>query len=85
MLPNEWVRMGGETCFQNGSCADCAASEFSLVQKIGQQKADEVFQEHWETWFSESDVKDIADAGLNTVRIPVSARGAVEISGVSWV
>ena len=73
MLPNEWVRMGGETCFQGGSCAACAASEFDLVKKIGQERADEVFQQHWETWFSESDVQNIANAGLNTVRIPVSA------------
>lgn len=73
MLPKEWVRMGGETCFETGSCADCAASEFALVKKIGQERADEVFREHWETWFSDSDVRDIVDAGLNTVRIPVSA------------
>ena len=72
MLPNEWVRMGGETCFLNGSCADCVASEFDLVKKLGQEKADAVFQEHWETWFAESDVNAIAGAGLNTVRIPVS-------------
>ena len=72
MLPNEWVRMGGETCFLNGSCADCAASEFDLVKKLGQEKADAVFQEHWETWFAQSDVNAIADAKLNTVRVPVS-------------
>ena len=72
MLPNEWASMGGDLCFQNGSCADCAASEFDLVKKLGQEKADEVFQTHWETWFTEDDVKAIVDAGLNTVRIPVS-------------
>ena len=73
MAPDEWLRMGGETCYQNGSCADCAASEFDLVRKIGQEKADEVFSEHWETWFSATDVQNLVDAGLNTVRIPVSA------------
>ena len=72
MLPNEWVSMGGDSCFQNGSCADCAASEFDLVKKLGQEKADQVFNTHWETWFTEDDVKAISDAGLNTVRIPVS-------------
>jgi len=71
MLPNEWATMGGDSCFQTGSCANCAASEFDLVKKIGQAKADQVFQTHWETWFSESDVRNIANAGLNTVRIPV--------------
>ncbi|KAF8512338.1 glycoside hydrolase superfamily [Gautieria morchelliformis] len=71
MLPNEWARMGGDLCFLNGSCADCAASEFDLVKKLGQEKADEVFQTHWETWFTQDDVQAIADAGLNTVRIPL--------------
>ncbi|KIJ30723.1 glycoside hydrolase family 5 protein [Sphaerobolus stellatus SS14] len=71
MLPNEWVSMGGDTCFETGSCADCAASEFDLVKKIGQTKADQVFQNHWETWFTQSDVNNIANAGLNTVRIPM--------------
>lgn len=72
MLPNEWVEMGGDTCFETGSCEDCAASEWALVKKIGQTQADKVFLEHWETWFSETDVNNIVKAGLNTVRIPVS-------------
>lgn len=72
MLPNEWASMGGESCFQTGSCADCAASEFDLVKKLGQQQADAVFQKHWETWFTQSDVQNIRNAGLNTVRVPVS-------------
>ncbi|CUA70591.1 Glucan endo-1,6-beta-glucosidase B [Rhizoctonia solani] len=70
MLPKEWVnKMGGETC--DSDCSTCAASEFDLVRKIGQEKADQVFAEHWETWFTEKDVDTIAAAGLNTVRIPL--------------
>ncbi|KEP48133.1 glycoside hydrolase family 5 protein [Rhizoctonia solani 123E] len=42
-----------------------------LVQKLGQEKADEVFAEHWTTWFTEQDVKNIVEAGLNSVRIPL--------------
>jgi len=72
MLPNGWAAMGGDLCFLNSSCANCAASEFDLVKKLGQEKADDVFNKHWETWFTEDDVKAIAQAGLNTVRIPVS-------------
>lgn len=71
MLPNEWAQMGGDSCFQTGSCENCAASEWGLVKKIGQTQADKVFLEHWSTWFTETDVQNIANAGLNTVRIPV--------------
>ncbi|KAF8584224.1 glycoside hydrolase family 5 protein [Ramaria rubella] len=63
--------MGGETCFETGSCATCAASEWGLMKKLGQEKGDLVFQQHWETWFTQSDVNNIKNAGLNTVRIPL--------------
>ncbi|CAE6454224.1 unnamed protein product [Rhizoctonia solani] len=69
MLPEEWAKMGGETC--DGDCSSCAASEFDLVRKLGQEKADQVFTEHWTSWFTEKDVDAIAAAGLNTVRIPL--------------
>ncbi|CAE6439263.1 unnamed protein product [Rhizoctonia solani] len=70
MLPKEWVeKMGGETC--DSDCSACAASEFDLVKKLGQDKADQVFAEHWSTWFTEKDVDAIVAAGLNSVRIPL--------------
>ncbi|KAG8759621.1 hypothetical protein FRC12_009716 [Ceratobasidium sp. 428] len=68
MLPNEWQAMGGEIC---DDCSTCAATEFALTQKLGQTQADKVFAKHWETWFTQEHVNAIADAGLNTVRIPL--------------
>ncbi|CAE6412240.1 unnamed protein product [Rhizoctonia solani] len=69
MFPKEWVeKMGGDSC---DDCSKCAASEFDLVKKLGQNRADQVFKEHWSTWFTQQDVNDIAAAGLNTVRIPL--------------
>lgn len=62
MLPNEWVnKMGGETCDDCSTCASTelyvlssthpsTRSNFDrseLVKKIGQEKADKVFEEHW--------------------------------------
>ncbi|KAG8739589.1 hypothetical protein FRC10_005417 [Ceratobasidium sp. 414] len=43
----------------------------ALTQKLGQTQADKVFAQHWSTWFTQADVNRIADAGLNTVRIPL--------------
>lgn len=34
-------------------CEDCAASEYTLVQKLGQTKANKVFNEHWTSWFTQ--------------------------------
>ncbi|KAB5589537.1 Glucan endo-1,6-beta-glucosidase B [Ceratobasidium theobromae] len=69
MFPNEWITMGGERC--DDDCSRCAASEFGLVQKLGQKQADKAFESHWKTWFTKKDVDAIAAAGLNTVRVPV--------------
>ena len=33
--------------------------------------AEAKLKEHWDTWFTEQDFKDIAAAGLNHVRIPI--------------
>ncbi|QRW09473.1 Cellulase (glycosyl hydrolase family 5 protein) [Ceratobasidium sp. AG-Ba] len=68
MLPTEWKAMGGEIC---NNCSTCIMSEFALTQKLGQKQADEVFAQHWSTWLTRDDVDAIADAGLNTVRIPL--------------
>ncbi|KAF8601197.1 glycoside hydrolase [Ceratobasidium sp. AG-I] len=68
MFPKEWKAMGGEAC---DDCSKCAASEFDLVKKLGQNKADQVFAKHWSTWFTQESVNAIADANLNTVRIPL--------------
>ncbi|KAG9097098.1 hypothetical protein FS749_007077 [Ceratobasidium sp. UAMH 11750] len=68
MFPNEWKAMGGEIC---ADCSKCAMSEFDLTRKLGQARADEVFAKHWANWFTQADVNRIADAGLNTVRIPL--------------
>ncbi|QRV95252.1 Cellulase (glycosyl hydrolase family 5 protein) [Ceratobasidium sp. AG-Ba] len=68
MFPNEWQSMGGEVC---NDCSQCAASEFALTKKLGQEQADKVFAQHWSTWFTQEHVNMIADAGLNTVRIPL--------------
>ena len=68
-FPKEWQAMGGEIC--DDDCSRCAAHEFGLVQKLGQDAADKVFEKHWSTWFTQDSVNEIADAGLNTVRIPL--------------
>lgn len=61
--------MGGQVC---SDCTQCISTEFDLVKSLGQQKANQVFQKHWKTWFNQTDVDTLKSLGLNTVRIPVS-------------
>jgi glucan endo-1,6-beta-glucosidase len=49
-----------------------ANSEFDCVSSLkDQSKANSLFQEHWNSWISADDLKQMAEYGLNTVRIPV--------------
>lgn len=61
MAWSEWSRIG---CSAYASEADCVAG-------IGQTAANTAFEEHWNSWITQSDIHQMKDYGLNTVRIPV--------------
>ena len=61
MAYDEWENIG---C---GSLND----EWSCVKALGQHGADFAFSRHWNTWITKDDIGEIADLGLNTIRIPV--------------
>ncbi|KAI0794402.1 glycoside hydrolase superfamily [Fomes fomentarius] len=67
MLPQEWADMGGEN---NCPCATCIGTEFAFAQAYP-DTVDEKFDKHWSTWFNHNDVDALAEAGINTVRIPL--------------
>ncbi|KAL3424066.1 endo-beta-1,6-glucanase [Phlyctema vagabunda] len=57
----EWSNMG---------CGNYK-SEFDCVSALGQTKANAVFQAHWGSWITKSDITKMQSYGLNTIRIPV--------------
>ncbi|KFH43073.1 Glucan endo-1,6-beta-glucosidase B-like protein [Hapsidospora chrysogenum ATCC 11550] len=61
MATDEWAGMG---C---GGRND----EWTCVEALGQDAADEAFRKHWDTWTTREDIDLIASLGLNTIRIPV--------------
>ena len=46
-------------------------SEFDCVSALGQSQANSVFQSHWGSWITQSDITQMQSYGLNTIRIPV--------------
>ncbi|RPD58961.1 glycoside hydrolase [Lentinus tigrinus ALCF2SS1-7] len=68
IIPQEWVDMGGD--WNCTDCATCIGSEFSLVEAYP-DTADEKFEKHWSTWFTQSDVDALSEVGINTIRIPL--------------
>ncbi|KAJ7575553.1 glycoside hydrolase family 5 protein [Mycena floridula] len=67
MLPQEWMDMGGEDC---DDCSKCIRSESALTQAYP-YAADELFNRHWSTWFTQDDVDQLKYLGINAVRIPL--------------
>jgi aryl-phospho-beta-D-glucosidase BglC (GH1 family) len=46
-------------------------SEFDCVSALGQTQANSVFQKHWGSWITQSDISQMKSHGLNAIRIPV--------------
>lgn len=45
--------------------------EHATMQHLGHNNGDWRFEQHRKTWITEGDIKEIAQAGLNSVRVPV--------------
>ena len=43
----------------------------SELTKANPDTADQIFDDHWQTWFTKADVERLEGLGINTVRIPV--------------
>ncbi|KAK7465452.1 hypothetical protein VKT23_005430 [Stygiomarasmius scandens] len=59
---------------------DKIIDEYTFGQFQDHDEALGVLQKHWDTWITEQDFIDIADAGLNTVRLPIGY-WAFDVSG----
>lgn len=54
------------------SCgSNIPVDEYHFTKMLGKEQASQVLEKHWQTWYTEDDIKAIAKAGLNTVRIPI--------------
>jgi aryl-phospho-beta-D-glucosidase BglC (GH1 family) len=82
-LPNEdkirGVNLGSQFIIEPWMATDTWAGmgcggrndEWTCVEALGQDAADEAFRKHWDTWTTREDIDLIASLGLNTIRIPV--------------
>ncbi|TAQ85319.1 hypothetical protein B7494_g6357 [Chlorociboria aeruginascens] len=57
--------------FQNVDQSLGIVDEYTLTQQLGTAAALEILQPHWDTWCTFDDFAKIAQAGFNTVRIPI--------------
>lgn len=60
-----------EIWLQPGDDLQVPVDEYHYSQKLGKLLAKQRLLTHWDTWYSEDDFEQIAQAGLNFVRIPI--------------
>jgi glucan 1,3-beta-glucosidase len=70
LVAEKWMT-GGSPAW-NGVPDDVAnKGEYSAMKYLGHEKGDPQFDEHRRTFITEQDFKEISEAGMNTVRLPV--------------
>jgi glucan 1,3-beta-glucosidase len=57
--------------FQNLDQSLGIVDEYTLTQKLGTTAAYNILKPHWDSWCTFTDFQKIANAGFNTVRIPI--------------
>lgn len=62
-----------------------AVDEYTLTQELGKDAAKSKLQQHWNSWITESDFKQMAAAGLNHVRIPIGYWSVIPRDGEPYV
>lgn len=59
--------------------------EYTFTQTLGQAEASSRLQRHWNTWITQDDFNQIAQAGLNHVRIPIGYWAVSPLVGDPYV
>lgn len=62
-----------------------SSAEWTLGQYLGHDAAYDVLKPHWDSWITQEDIQNIANAGLNHVRLPVGYWAVKENSGDDYV
>jgi len=59
--------------------------EYQLTRYLGYDAAEQRLRRHWDTWFTESDVIALKNAGINHLRIPIGYWAFDIKAGEPWV
>lgn len=62
-----------------------AVDEWTLGEALGASETEARLSQHWNTFITESDFQQIANAGLNHVRIPIGYWAVAPIPGEPFV
>ena len=71
--------------FDEWSQSQTVKDEYTFCQVLGKGEAYNRLSNHWNTWITQSDFNQIAQAGLNHVRIPIGYWAVAPLDGEPYV
>ncbi|WLF77852.1 glucan exo-1,3-beta-glucosidase [Lodderomyces elongisporus] len=60
-----------KTLNENETSSEIPVDEYHFCEKLGKKEASKRLEEHWSTFYNETDFQEIRQHGLNMVRLPI--------------
>jgi glucan 1,3-beta-glucosidase len=70
LVAEHWMTKSSPA-WQGVDAATAESGEYITMQLLGKSKGTAQFEQHRSTWITEADIIELANAGLNTVRVPI--------------
>jgi len=67
LVLESWIK---PSLYNNNGVAG-GAGEWEFCQQLGKQKCQQVLNQHWDTWVTQSDLQTLKNSGINYLRVPV--------------
>jgi glucan 1,3-beta-glucosidase len=71
--------------FEEWSANQVVRDEYTYTQTLGKDEAGRRLSQHWRSWITQDDFTQIAQAGLNHVRIPIGYWAVAPVPGDPYV
>ncbi|KAL8705385.1 MAG: hypothetical protein Q9201_001504 [Fulgogasparrea decipioides] len=71
--------------FDEWATSHTVVDEYTYTKTLGKAEASSRLSNHWNTWITQGDFNDIAQAGLNHVRIPIGYWAVAPLDGDPYV
>ena len=71
--------------FQPWASSMAVVDEYTYTQTLGKDAASAALKNHWNTWITQDDFKQIGQNGLNHVRIPIGYWAVAPLDGDPYV
>ena len=71
MVLEPWITPSLFYRFLDKGKDDVAMDSYTFCEKLGPVEGNMVMRAHWDAWYHENDIKDLAERGVEMVRLPI--------------